>query len=595
MRLLVVPSLLLACSIAGASPANPVALTNTVTSATLAAVSPSPSPTPSSTPTVAEETKEQRDARMGWWRDAKFGMFIHWGLYSVLGGVYGKNKGMDAWIMNGKLGAGIPVAEYKTIAGRFNPVKFNADEWVSLAKEAGQKYMVITTKHHEGFAMFGSKVDGFNIVDGAPFKRDPVKELAEACRRQNMKLGFYYSQSQDWTHPGGDCKFGRWDKAQEGSMDDYVDRVAMPHVKELLSNYGEFPSVLWWDTGDAMSPSNAAKLKGLLALKPGIISNNRLGGGVRGDMETPEQYIPVLGYPGRDWETCMTINDCWGYVASDTHWKSTAELLRKLAEVNGKGGNFLLNVGPDAEGKIPAPCAERLRQIGAWLKTNGESIYGTTAGPFWYLSWGYASRKGQTLYLHVFDWPKDGLLRVPMHNPATKAWLLAKPDAPLQVEKGERGLVVHVPAAAPDPIDSVVALSFEGDTVVPDPPSLKKPCRASSVRNGSLADNAVSGTTKVWDAEENARSAWLEIDLGAPTPVSAIAFSDPGRPWFQRKQSFELQYKEGDAWKTIVTGETAGHGYNGTFPPVTARVFRLNITKAQDSPGAAQLFLFSPE
>jgi alpha-L-fucosidase len=542
-----------------------------------------------------EETKEQRDARMAWWRDAKFGMFIHWGLYAVPGGVYGKNKEWGEWLMNAKLGAGIPVAEYKRFAERFNPVKFNADEWVALAKQAGQKYMIFTTKHHEGFAMFGSKVDGFNIVDATPFKRDPVKELAEACRRQGMKLGFYYSQSQDWTHPGGDCKFGRWDKAQEGSMDDYIDRIAIPHVKELLTNYGEFPSVMWWDTGDAMSPANAAKLKGLLALKPGIISNSRLGGGVKGDMQTPEQFVPVLGYPGRDWETCMTLNNHWGYCAADTRWKSTAELLRKLAEVNSKGGNFLLNVGPDAEGRIPEACAERLREVGAWLRSNGESIYGTTAGPFWNLTWGYASRKGQTLYLHVFDWPKDGLLRVPLHNAATKAWLLNKREETLHIDKGERGLVVHVPTSAPDPIDSVVALSFEGDPVVPDPPSLRKPCRASSVRKGSLADNAVNGEPKPWDAEENARSAWLEVDLGAPTPVSAIAFSDPGRPWGRRKQSFEFQYKEGDEWKTILRDTMTGHGYKSTFPPVTARVFRLNITDAQDAPGAAQLFLFSPE
>jgi alpha-L-fucosidase len=541
------------------------------------------------------ETKEQRDARMAWWRDAKFGMFIHWGLYAVPAGVYGGKKEYGEWLMNAKLGAGIPVAEYKRFAEKFNPEKFNADEWVALAKEAGQKYMVITTKHHEGFAMFGSKVDGFNIVDGTPFKRDPVKELADACRRQDMKLGFYYSQSQDWTHPGGDCKFGRWDKAQDGSMDEYIDRLAVPQVRELLSKYGEFPSVMWWDTGDAMSPANADKLKGLLALKPGIISNNRLGGGVKGDMETPEQFIPVLGYPGRDWETCMTLNDHWGYCAADTRWKSTADLLRKLAEVNSKGGNFLLNVGPDAEGRIPEACADRLREVGAWLRSNGESIYGTTAGPFWYLSWGYASRKGQTLYLHVFDWPKDGLLRVPLHNATTKAWLLKKPDEPLQVDKGERGLVVHVPTVAPDPIDSVVALSFQGEPVVPDPPSLGKPCRASSVRKGSLAGNAVNGKPKPWDAEENARSAWLEVDLGAPTPVTAIAFSDPGRPWGRRKQSFEFQYKEGDDWKTILRDTMTGHGYKSTFPPVTARVFRLNITEAQEAPGAAQLFLFSPE
>jgi len=295
MKTSVLLSFLLAASMAGAVETNSTVATKPELSATTSTVMPPPPAAADPNHPVSSvpgETKAERDARMVWWRDAKFGMFIHWGLYAVPGGVYGKNKEWGEWLMNAKLGAGIPVAEYKRFAQKFNPVKFNADDWVSLAKEAGQKYMVITTKHHEGFAMFGSKVDRFNIVDGTPFKRDPVKELAQACRRQGMKLGFYYSQSQDWTHPGGDCKFGRWDKAQEGSMDDYIDSVAIPHVKELLTNYGEFPSVMWWDTGDAMSPANAAKLNGLLALKPGIISNNRLGAGSRATWKPPNSLFP---------------------------------------------------------------------------------------------------------------------------------------------------------------------------------------------------------------------------------------------------------------------------------------------------------------
>jgi len=550
---------------------------------------------PGNLPAQTAETKEQRDARMSWWREAKFGMFIHWGVYSVPAGRYRGKSGSDAWLMEAKLGFGIPVEEYRNFAPLFNPVKFDAAEWVRIAQEAGQKYMVITAKHHDGFAMFPSKASEFNLYDATPFKRDPLAELAAACRKEGIKLGFYYSQAQDWTHPGGACRFGQWDKAQEGSMDDYLDRVAVPQVKELLSNYGEFPSVLWWDTPVDMTPARAAKLDELLKMKPGIITNDRLGGQFKGDMQTPEQYVPVLGYPGCDWETCMTMNSHWGYNLADLNCKSTTDLVRKLAEVNSKGGNFLLNVGPDAEGQIPALCAERLREIGAWLKVNGESIYGTTAGPFWYLSWGYASRKGQTLYLHVFEWPKDGLLRLPMQNTVTKARLLAKPDAQLQIDKSDRGVIVHGPAASPDPIDSVVALTFEGEPVVPDPPSLRKPCRASSVRKGSLADDAVSGTTKTWNAAEDTRSAWLEVDLGAATPISAVAFGDPNRPWGQRKQTFELQYKEGDAWKTIIKGQTEGHGFKGAFPVVGAQVFRLNILQAQDSPGATQWFFFSPE
>ncbi len=244
----------------------------------------------------ADETPAQRDARMAWWREARFGMFIHWGVYSVPAGTYkGKQvKGIGEWIMNrGK----IPVAEYRAFAKEFNPVKFNADEWVRTAKEAGMKYIVITSKHHDGFAMFDSKASDWNIVKASPFGRDPLKELAAACRKYGLKLGFYYSQAQDWNN-GGAAAGGKWDPAQERSMDEYIDKVAVPQVKEILTHYGEFPAVLWWDTPTDMNKERAEKLLPLLKLKPGIIHNNRLGGGYKGDTETPEQFVPATGYPG---------------------------------------------------------------------------------------------------------------------------------------------------------------------------------------------------------------------------------------------------------------------------------------------------------
>ena len=240
------------------------------------------------------ETKAQLDARMKWWREARFGMFIHWGVYSVPAGTWeGKQiPGIGEWIMNR---AKIPVAEYAKFTEQFNPVKFNADEWVSIAKEAGQKYIVITAKHHDGFAMFHSKATPYNIYDATPFKRDPLDELAEACRKQGIKLGFYYSQAQDWHHPGGAAaKGGHWDKAQDGSMDDYIDKIAVPQVRELLTNYGDV-AVLWWDTPVDMNRERAGKLHELLKLQPEIITNNRLGRGdpeFRGDTETPSRTFP---------------------------------------------------------------------------------------------------------------------------------------------------------------------------------------------------------------------------------------------------------------------------------------------------------------
>jgi alpha-L-fucosidase len=404
---------------------------------------------------------------MKWWREARFGMFIHWGVYSVPAGTYhGTNiAGIGEWIMNnGK----IPVAEYREYAKQFNPTHFDADAWVKLAKQAGMKYIVITAKHHDGFAMFDSKASGWNIVQATPFGRDPLKELAAACKTNGIKLGFYYSQAQDWNN-GGAASGGKWDPAQEHSMDDYIDRVAVPQMKEILGNYGEFPAVLWWDTPRDMNPERAAKLIALLKSKPGIIHNNRLGGGFKGDTETPEQHIPATGYTNRDWETCMTINDTWGYKSYDTNFKSTEKLLRNLIDIASKGGNYLLNVGPDATGVIPEPEARRLREMGAWLEVNGEAIYGTTASPFkQQLPWGRCTKKvtgrGTTLYLHVFDWPKDGKLVVPgLKNRVKSACLLADPQhKALATENNAEGLVITVPATEPDAISSTIVLNIRG-------------------------------------------------------------------------------------------------------------------------------------
>jgi alpha-L-fucosidase len=323
---------------------------------------------------------------MAWWREARFGMFIHWGLYSVPAGTWDGQQipSLGEWIMNN---ASIPVADYKALAPKFNPTGFSAHDIVALAKSAGMKYIVITAKHHDGFAMFDSKANPFNIVAATPFHRDPLRELAEECRKQGLKLGFYYSQDQDWTAPGAsailrgkhDPITHHWDKAQDGDFDTYLHTKAIPQIKELLSNYGDFPAVVWFDTPTAnMTPERAAEIVALVNQHPNLIWNNRLGGTYKGDTETPEQFIPAQGYPGRDWEACMTINDTWGYKSYDTNFKSTETLLRNLIDIASKGGNYLLNVGPDSNGVIPAPEADRLRAMGQWLAVNGEAIYSTT-------------------------------------------------------------------------------------------------------------------------------------------------------------------------------------------------------------------------
>ena len=466
----------------------------------------------------AAETKQDRDARMKWWREAKFGMFIHWGVYSVPAGNHNGRPvgGAGEWIMcTGK----IPMADYQKYAKEFNPVKFDADEWVSIAKNAGMKYIVITSKHHDGFAMFDSKASDWNIVKASPFHRDPLKELAAACRKQGIKLGFYYSQAQDWNNGGSECA-GRWDPAQRHNMDDYIDKVAVPQVKELLTGYGEFPAVLWWDTDCDMNHNRAAKLNELLKLKPGIIVNNRLGGDFAGDTETPEQSIPPSGFKDRDWETCMTMNDTWGYKRDDHDWKPTKVLIRNLIDIASKGGNYLLNVGPTNEGLIPGASVERLREVGEWMKVNGEAIYGTSAGPFKRgLPWGRATQKGRTtvtklldaktgapqslyvsdytLYLHVFDWPKDGKLVVPLANKAVKAHLLAG-SKPLEATSGESGITIRVAPEAPDKIASVIMLDLDG----------KPEALQTRVRPG--ADGSIM--LKAADAEISGSAALEEYD-----------------------------------------------------------------------------------
>jgi alpha-L-fucosidase len=484
------------------------------------AAGPATSPAPANKPLVAvAETPQQHEAKMRWWREARFGMFIHWGLYATYAGVYHDKPvgGLGEWIQHN---AKIPVAEYAANAPQFNPTKFDADAWVSLAKAAGQKYIVITAKHHEGFAMFHTAVDGFNLYDATPFKRDPIKELAEACAKQGIKFGVYYSQAQDWHHTGGAGV--TWDKSHDGDMDDYLDKVAVPQVRELLTNYGPIAE-LWWDTAFNMTPARAQKFFADVNLQPTVVMNNRLGGGVAGDLNTPEQHIPPTGFPGRDWETCMTINDTWGFKTNDTHFKSEQTLLRNLVDIASKGGNYLLNVGPTAEGVIPQPEADRLRAVGKWLDTNGDAVYGTSASPFArQLPFGRATQKPGKLYLHVFDWPADGVLTVPIGNAVSHASLLADPKVELAVTASPAGARVTLPTAAPDPIASVIALDVDGP-VKPLPIPVSQDGDKGTVTLDAATADLHGGGLKLVVPNNNAAttiSGWGDAAASLSWPVS---------------------------------------------------------------------------
>jgi len=420
-----------------------------------------------------------KDQRMKWWRDARFGMFIHWGLYSIPAGEWkGKQvPGIGEWIMER---AHIPVAEYEQLAKQFNPVKFDADEWVRIAKDAGMKYIVITSKHHDGFCLWDSKVSSYDIVDATPFKRDVLGELSAACKKQGIRLCFYHS-IMDWHHPDAQAPFYpnyNDTKQSNPNFARYVENYMKPQLKELVVNYGPL-GVLWFDgewIGDWTEPQGKDLYNYVWGLQPDIIINNRVGKGRKGmeglskgdqeyagDFGTPEQQIPAKGLPGVDWESCMTMNDTWGYKSSDQHWKSGEDLLRKLADIASKGGNFLLNVGPTSEGLIPGASVERLAAMGEWMKVNGESIYGTTASPLGEVPWGRCTARPGKLYLHVFDWPANGKLEVAgLKSQVRKAYLLAdKKRGKLPVARSAESVTIAVPQNAPDKINTVVVLEIK--------------------------------------------------------------------------------------------------------------------------------------
>ncbi len=419
------------------------------------------------------------DQRMEWWRDARFGMFIHWGLYAVPAGTYNGQRipGIGEWIMNK---GQIPVKEYEKFAGQFNPIGFNADKWVRIAKDAGMKYIVITSKHHDGFCLWDSQVTDYDIMDASPFKRDILAELAKACKKHNVKLCFYHS-IMDWHHPDAQAPFypNYNDTSRSNpNFSRYVETYMKPQLVELLTHYGDI-GVLWFDgewIKDWTEPQGKELYSFLRNIKPDLIINNRVGKGRQGmaglsksqedagDFGTPEQEIPATGLPGVDWETCMTMNDTWGFKAYDENWKSSEDLIRKLADIASKGGNFLLNVGPTPEGLIPAASVERLEAMGDWMAVNRESIYGTTASPIGKPDWGRCTAKDNKLYLHVFDWPSNGIIDVPMPNATIeKAYLLANKKHALAVASDAEKITVSVPVEAPDPIDSVIVLVLNKD------------------------------------------------------------------------------------------------------------------------------------
>lgn len=400
--------------------------------------------------------------RMEWWTDAKFGMFIHWGIYSVPAGFYkGEAQTNSAeWIMNkGK----IPIAEYEKFADEFNPEDFDPKIFVGLAKEAGMKYMVITSKHHDGFSMFNSKSNPYNVVQATPFKRDILKELAEECQEQGIKFGFYYSQAQDWHHPGG--MGNSWDTTLvRVSSDQYLNEKAIPEVEQLLTEYGEI-AIFWWDTPRKMAKEVVDKLYHVTTdLQPKIITNDRLGEDYPGDHNTYERRIPRIAPKEKYWEVCMPMSGSWGYRSDDKNFKSKTTLIRNLVDIASKGGNYLLNVSPTANGTLMPEAVERLKTMGEWMNKNSESIYGTQASPCTEPDWGRVTWKIKgdmpTLYLNVFDWKEDGTITVRLKNQVKACFSLANPNLVFKTKTTDEGITIQLSGQAPDAYSSVIVLEL---------------------------------------------------------------------------------------------------------------------------------------
>jgi len=394
-----------------------------------------------------------------WFRDAKFGIFIHWGLYSALGNEWqGKSYyGSGEWLMNR---AKIPAAEYAQTASEFNPTNFNAEAWARFVKESGARYLVVTAKHHEGFAMFGSKVSPFNIVDATPYHQDPMLALSAACRREGVKFGFYYSQFLDWHEPDGGGN--TWDFPKDKKdYKNYYAQKSIPQIRELLSNYGPL-GLVWFDMPGGLNRDETLAFMGQVRqLQPDCMISSRVGNGLGDfrDLGDSELSPGVIDGP---WEALFTHNDSWGFVKSDANFKTPREILHLLASTSARGGNLILNVGPDGTGRIPETSQRYLREVGSWLAVNGDGIYGTTHSPIPDQSWGVATLKTNRLFLHVFERPQDGILFVPSFSAKVKRAALLVGGKKLKAEQSGDDLKIYLPAELPDVRDTVVTVDFTG-------------------------------------------------------------------------------------------------------------------------------------
>jgi len=524
-------------------------------------------------------TDAERDARLGWWREARFGMFVHWGVYSGLSGTW-EGKAYGGYAEHIQRMAKIPIPVYrKEVAGKFNPAEFDADAWIRQAKDAGMGYFVITAKHHDGFAMFDSKASDYNIVKATPFARDPMRELQAACRKYGIRFGFYYSHAFDWgeengpgndwdyQNPGGDKLLNGanwWERNPEflSKARKYVDEKSIPQILELIEGYD--PDILWFDTPHKLPPEeNLRILAAVRKAKPSLVVNGRLvqgAGDYANTVDRPAEFPPHKG----DWEGIPTTNESYGYNQNDHSHKPPAHFIQLLAKAAARGGNELMNIGPMGNGRMDPADLAILQGIGKWWKINGESIRGTTRTPLAVQAWGESTRKGNTLFLHVFAWPQDGQLVVGGLKTEVKGTrLLADAGKPLQFKRQGLDLVISVPAAAPDKADTVIALECAGEPQA-DPARLLATHLESNTLRGfdaNLIGNLQFGSGKTKDAWVGN---WTRQDDAVVWPVRLNA-----RTTFELALVYDAP-PDGKGGK-VTTGDAgkertrASKGANGTY------------------------------
>jgi len=508
-------------------------------------------------------------AKLKWWRSARFGMFIHWGPVSLTGNEISWSRGVQT-----------PIKVYDNLYKRFDPVEFNPNQWVSIAKAAGMKYIVLTTKHHDGFCLWDTKQTDYNIMH-SPYHKDIVRMLSDACKRQHIPFGAYYSVC-DWhnpdflyTSPGGSVM------NPHPNMDAYTEYMKK-QLKELITSYGPL-LLVWFDNPEGFTAERGRDVVDYVrSLQPDIIVNNRCA--TPGDYDTPEQRIGGFQMD-RPWETCMTLCQQWSWKPGDK-MKSLRECIGILARCAGGDGNLLLNVGPEPSGEIEPRQVERLKEIGAWLKRNGASIYNTRGGPYMPCSDYACTRRGDDIFLHILDWKGDMLSLPPLPAKIMHASLLEGGE--VRITQNAEGVSISVPERYRDPNDTVVRLRLDRDamSVSPIPPPMNSViATASNVFQNDPnygPEMAFDGDMSTrWATDSGVKHAWLELDLRKEKTVRSVEIHEayPGRV-----RKFEIQYRNGDQWVTILKGDGIGANYRKDFPAVTARYFRLNILDATDGP-----------